>query len=139
MKQRKILVALVMSVVLSFLGTIQAKTEFPAGQKPWSVRMVESEMARYPEAWRLDFQPALKWDYCHGLELGAMLDVYDRYGDKKIFDYALAYADTMVHADGSIVKYKKEEYSLDRINSGRYFSESMSRLIRRNIRKHSIC
>ena len=121
MKQRKVLVALVMSVVLSFLGTIQAKTEFPAGQKPWSVRMVESEMARYPEAWRLDFQPALKWDYCHGLELGAMLDVYDRYGDKKIFDYALAYADTMVHTDGSIVKYKKEEYSLDRINSGKIF------------------
>lgn len=49
MKQRKVLVALVMSVVLSFLGMIQAKTEFPAGQKPWSVRMVESEMARYPK------------------------------------------------------------------------------------------
>ena len=44
-------------------------------EKPWSVRMVESEMARWPESWQLDFQPKLKWDYCHGLELQAMLDV----------------------------------------------------------------
>ena len=38
---------------------------------PWSVRMVRSEMNRCPESWQLDFQPRLKWDYCHGLELQA--------------------------------------------------------------------
>ena len=43
---------------------------------PWSVRMAESEMVRCPESWQLDFQTRLKWDYCHGLELQAMLDVY---------------------------------------------------------------
>ena len=52
------------------------------GNKPWSVRMAESEMVRCPESWQLDFQTRLKWDYCHGLELQAMLDVYDAYGDK---------------------------------------------------------
>ena len=72
------------------------------GNKPWSVRMAESEMVRCPESWQLDFQTRLKWDYCHGLELQAMLDVYDAYGDKKFFDYAVAYADTMIHQDGSI-------------------------------------
>ena len=87
---------------------------------PWSVRMVESEMIRCPESWQLDFQPTLKWDYCHGLELQAMLDVYDRYGDRRYFDYALAYADTMVNVDGTIKKYKREEFSLDRINSGKF-------------------
>ena len=86
---------------------------------PWSVRMTQSEMIRWPESWQLDFQPKLKWDYCHGLELGAMLDVYDTYGDKKIRDYAIAYADTMVHADGTITAYKLTDYSLDRINSGK--------------------
>ena len=88
--------------------------------KPWSVRMVESEMQRWPESWQLDFQPKLKWDYCHGLELQAMLDVYDRYGDEKIYEYALAYADTMVNADGTIKMYKREEFSLDRVNSGKF-------------------
>ncbi len=87
---------------------------------PWSLRMVESEMIRCPESWQLDFQPNLKWDYCHGLELGAMLDAYDTYGGQKIFDYALAYADTMIHADGSIKTYKLEEYNIDRVNSGKF-------------------
>lgn len=89
------------------------------GNKPWSVRMAESEMVRCPESWQLDFQTRLKWDYCHGLELQAMLDVYDAYGDKKFFDYAVAYADTMIHQDGSIETYKLEEYNIDRLNSGK--------------------
>ena len=89
-------------------------------QLPLSVRLVQSEMIRCPESWQLDFQPRLKWDYCHGLELGAMLAVYDRYGDRRIYDYALAYADTMVNADGTIKMYKREEFSLDRINSGKF-------------------
>ena len=98
--------------------TTQIKNNFT--EKPWSVRMVESEMARWPESWQLDFQPKLKWDYCHGLELQAMLDVYDRYGNDKIYEYALAYADTMVNADGTIKMYKREEFSLDRVNSGKF-------------------
>ncbi len=89
-------------------------------KQPWSVRMAESEMIRCPESWQLDFQPRLKWDYCHGLELQAMLDVYDRYGDRKFYDYALAYADTMVNADGTIKMYNRQEFSLDRVNSGKF-------------------
>ena len=106
-----------------FLGT-GASTTLMAQQVsdklPWSVRMVESEMIRNPESWQLDFQTRLKWDYCHGLELQAMLDVYDTYGDERIFDYAVAYADTMVQADGSILTYKPEEYNIDRLNPGKY-------------------
>ena len=88
-------------------------------KQPWSVRMATSEMMRCPESWQLDFQTRLKWDYCHGLELQSMLDVYDAYGDKKFFDYAVAYADTMIHADGSIETYKLHEYNIDRLNSGK--------------------
>ena len=105
------------------IGVLLALAAMPLraqiGEKPMSVRMAESEMQRYPESWQLDFQSKLKWDYCHGLELGAMMDVYDRYGDRKFFDYALAYADTMVNEDGSIKKYKLTDYSLDRVNSGK--------------------
>ena len=120
MKYKSFLLAVGLGMIVSVFAKAQTPTDFPEQQKPWSVRMAESEMIRNPESWRLDFQPKLKWDYCHGLELGAMLDVYDRYGDAKFFDYALAYADTMVNADGTIKKYKVEEYSLDRINSGKF-------------------
>ena len=54
------------------------------------------------------------------MDLQAMLDVYDTYGDKKMFDYALAYADTMIHNDGSIETYKLHEYNIDRLNSGKF-------------------
>lgn len=88
--------------------------------QPMSVRLVESEMIRNPESWMIDFRPTPKWDYCLGLELGAMLQVYDRYGNDKIYDYAVAFADTMVQADGSIMTYKREDFSLDRVNTGKY-------------------
>lgn len=104
-------------------------------RQPWSVRMVQSEMIRCPESWQLDFQPTLKWDYCHGLELQAMLDVYDRYGDERIYNYALAYADTMVRADGTIVKYKREDFSLDRINSGKFIFRIYDRTKQEKYRK----
>lgn len=105
-----------------FLFSIQIQAQKTVFEKlPWSVRMVESEMIRCPESWQLDFQPKLKWDYCHGLELQAMLDVYDTYGNDKYFNYALAYADTMTNSDGTIVTYRPTELSLDRINSGKFY------------------
>ena len=89
----------------------------------WSVRMTKSEMIRYPQAWQLDFQSKIKWDYCHGLELGAMLDVYDYYqfSDSAILNYVKGFGDSFVHADGTIQTYSLEEQSLDRINSGKIF------------------
>lgn len=107
-------------VVVAMLCSTQLFAQKVSDKLPWSVRMVESEMIRCPESWQLDFQPKLKWDYCHGLELQAMLDVYDTYGGKKIFDYALSYADTMIHKDGSIETYKLHEYNIDRLNSGKF-------------------
>ena len=118
MKNRSILLGC-LGAMLCLTSMAQTTEDFPKKQKPWSVRMAESEMVRNPESWQVDFQPSLKWDYCHGLELGAMMDVYDRYGDSKFYDYALAYADTMVNEDGTIKKYKLTDYSLDRINSGK--------------------
>lgn len=119
MKSNAIMTCMLM-FLLGILTFNSVRAQFPEARQPWSVRMVEAEMARYPESWQLDFQPTLKWDYCHGLELGAMLDVYDRYGDKRYFDYALAYADTMVNEDGTIKKYRLTDYSLDRVNSGKF-------------------
>lgn len=105
----------------------------------WAVRMVESEMARNPEAWQLDFQPKLKWDYCHGLELRAFLYVAEKYSRTDIRDYAISYADTMVNADGTIKKYKLTDYSLDRINSGKYLLKYMTLPEKPVTRKLSIC
>lgn len=83
------------------------------------VRMADSEISRNPEAWMLDFSPKPKWNYCHGLELQAILQVWEKTGDQKYFDYAYGFADLMVEKDGQIKTYKPLEYNIDRINSGK--------------------
>ncbi len=98
---------------------LRAQTEKISEKLPMSVRLAESEMVRCPESWQLDFQPKLKWDYCHGVELQAFLRLEEMYGDSRYFDYAEAYCDTMVREDGTVVAYKREEFSLDRVNTGK--------------------
>lgn len=121
MKQiNNLLARITLIAFFAISGFLPVQAQTVSTSLPWSVRMVQSEMIRMPESWQLDFQKSLKWDYCLGLELQTMLDVYDRYGDRKIYDYALAYADTMVNNDGTIKKYKLTDYSLDRVNSGKF-------------------
>lgn len=67
-----------LSVISLFLSNIE-----------YATRMADSEMIRCPESWQLDFQPTLKWDYCHGLELEAFMDLYAITQDKKYADYGL--------------------------------------------------
>lgn len=111
---------IIFSVLFSMfsLGTLSAQEKI-SSSLPWSVRMVRSEILRNPKAWQLDFQKGLKWDYCHGLELGAILDTYKQYGDTTLLNYVKDYGDAFVHSDGSIETYKLSEQSLDRINTGK--------------------
>ncbi|MCD8261955.1 MAG: glycoside hydrolase family 88 protein, partial [Bacteroides sp.] len=84
----------------------------------YAVRLTDSEIKRNPESWILDFSKAPKWNYCHGLELQAILQVYEATGTQSYFDYAYSYGDTMVFEDGTIRTYKLEDYNIDRVNAG---------------------
>ncbi|WP_352422672.1 glycoside hydrolase family 88 protein [Proteiniphilum sp.] len=86
---------------------------------PYYVRMADSEMQRNPESWMIDFVKAPKWNYTHGLELQAILQVWEKTVDEKYFNYAENYADTMVNEDGTIKTYNLERYNIDHINPGR--------------------
>lgn len=86
---------------------------------PYYLRMAESEMQRYPESWMVDFSEKIKWNYTHGLELQAMIQVSEKSGDEKYVRYAEAYADTMVNEDGTIKTYVLEKYNIDHINPGK--------------------
>ena len=83
---------------------------------PLSWRVVESEMARCPEASFLDGQEGkLKWNYTTGLELKAFLDA----DSVKALPYVDAWYDAIIDDEGRIYKYKKSHYSLDHICPGR--------------------
>ncbi len=104
-----------LSIGVLFLASIfmvEAETKY-------YVRMADSEIKRNPEGWMLDFSKAPKWNYCHGLELQAILQVWQKTGNKKYYDYVYRYADLMVEADGQIKTYRPEEYNIDRINTGK--------------------
>ena len=85
--------------------------------------VVESEMARNPEATYIDGQNGkIKWNYTTGLELLSFLDVAARQKDilhAKILDYVDAWYDAAIDNDGTIYKYKQGNYSLDHICPGR--------------------
>lgn len=92
---------------------------FRPQEKPWSVRMANSEMKRFPQSWMLDNSTKPKWGYCQGLVCKAILETYRTSENKKYWAYIKSYADTMIASDGSIKTYQIQDYNLDQINAGR--------------------
>lgn len=88
------------------------------GQKNY-VRMADSEMKRNPEAWMIDFSKTPKWNYCHGLEMMSILQVWEKTGDDRYYNYVYEYVDEMIDNDGNIRSYNPKEYNIDRINTGK--------------------
>ena len=87
---------------------------------PLSLRVVQSEMARCPEASYIDGQEGnLKWNYTTGLELKAFLDVYETYGGDGILRYVDTWYDSIIDSTGTIFKYKKSNFSTDHVCPGR--------------------
>lgn len=88
---------------------------------PLSLQVVRSEIARNPEASYIDgLEGKLKWNYTTGLELKAMLDVYENeLSFKSLLDYVDAWYDAIIDSTGHIYKYKKSNYSQDHVCPGR--------------------
>lgn len=110
---------LLTSFSLIFLSLNCSGKKKETSEKPYYVRMADSEMKRYPESWMIDFSKKIKWNYTHGLEMQAFLQVAEKTGDEKYYRYAESYADTMVNEDGTIKTYKLENYNIDHINPGK--------------------
>ena len=95
---------------------------------PLFEEVVASEMTRNPEASYIDGQQGkLKWNYTTGLELAAILDVYQIKDSKdgfvdmndKLMRYVDDWYEAIIDECGNIYKYKKTNYSLDHICPGR--------------------
>lgn len=90
------------------------------GDKPLSMRMVESEMSRIPDAITMDGVAKPKWNYTTGLELLAIMDAGERYQMESYTQYALSWLEGMVEPSGEAIKtYKLSNYNLDHICPGR--------------------
>ena len=85
----------------------------------WSQRMAETIMIDYPEVWQMEEGKGLKWAYTKGLVCSAFLDLWKVTGNIAYFNYAKAYADTMIDEEGVIYKYQMDKYNIDNINPGK--------------------
>ncbi|MDW3209309.1 MAG: glycoside hydrolase family 88 protein [Reichenbachiella sp.] len=82
-------------------------------------QMASSELIRHPDPRLLDFRDTPKWEYSNGLVCSAMMRTYEATGKEKFLNYVKFYADSLVREDGSIKTYKKSDFNIDRINSGK--------------------
>lgn len=84
-----------------------------------AVKMSESEMSQFPDVSTVDFNPEGKWSYTAGLVSLAMVQLSERTGDAKFYEYAKRYADKYINENGEIIGYDKSKFNIDQINSGK--------------------
>ena len=109
--KKSVLLLLAVTSVLSLMA-----------QTPYSVRMIESEMKRNPDATYLDGRNGeRKWNYTTGLELKSFLDAAKRYDLPEVVDYVRDWADTMATEKGVVYKYKKSNFNVDHICPARIY------------------
>jgi unsaturated rhamnogalacturonyl hydrolase len=82
--------------------------------------MADSEIHRRGNALKYGgSDPKAKWNYQTGLFLKSLLHLWQDTDDLKYYSYIKEVIDSYVDKNGSIKTYKKEDYNIDKINSGK--------------------
>jgi unsaturated rhamnogalacturonyl hydrolase len=90
-----------------------------SNHRPWSVRMVESEMQRRGDSFLFNEGTKSSWVYETGFFLKGVEQVWRQTGDDKYFAYLKKVVDSYVEPDGTIKTYEMEEYNIDHVNPGK--------------------
>ncbi|WP_233454793.1 glycoside hydrolase family 88/105 protein [Hymenobacter negativus] len=96
--------------------TATAQTARPAA---YSQRMADAFMTWHPDSMVIGKNKMAGWGYEQGLMMFAMERIWERTGDAKYFNYIKKNLDYSVQADGSILRYKQEDFNLDNMATGR--------------------
>lgn len=97
------------------VGMIQSTWE----QGSYARWFADSEMMRFPQAYRLDHGKRLFFGYAQGVGCCAMLQMWKTTGERRYYDYVKQWADSLINEKGEIHLYDKSTYNLDFINSGK--------------------
>ncbi|MBK6975891.1 MAG: glycoside hydrolase family 88 protein [Cytophagaceae bacterium] len=92
---------------------------FSIGQKPLSQQMADSFIGWYPDSIVVKPRKSSTWDYEQGLMLKAIEMVWHRTADPRYYNYILADLNRFVDSTGKIKTYRKDDYNLDNISTGR--------------------
>ncbi|AMJ65217.1 hypothetical protein AXW84_07105 [Hymenobacter sp. PAMC 26628] len=116
--KHQLLGALGLTLALASLSA-GAQTVPAAAGAPMSERMADAFIAQHPDSIVIGSRKTARWDYEQGLMLRALERVWQRTGDAKYFTYIQKDVDQFVQKDGSIRTYKKDDYTLDNLPTGR--------------------
>ncbi len=107
--------AAVAAILLSMSGLLHAYAQ----QAPWSQRVAENTIKRWPDGRFVSPEAPWRWNY----ELGTLLEGMDatwyNTANREYYQYVKRSVDQFVSADGSIKTYEPEAYSLDNLLLGR--------------------
>jgi unsaturated rhamnogalacturonyl hydrolase len=90
-----------------------------ASDLPWSQRMADSTIKRWPDGHFLPPDKTWHWNYELGVLLQGMSDVWYHTADASYYNYIKQSVDPFINADGSISTYKPENNELDDLALGR--------------------
>lgn len=85
----------------------------------YGVQMADMILEVYPDLWSIEERDAPKWTYTYGLVSLAFMDLWESTGEQKYYDYAKKYADALIDDQGKIATYYKEDFNIDKLNSGK--------------------
>ena len=106
-------------LILIALSLLFVSCEQQNEEKPWSEKMADSEMVRFPELWMIEKATKPRWTYTFGLVAKSMLELWEVSGDQKYFDYAKLYADSLITDGGQIKTYSMQSYNIDNVSPGK--------------------
>lgn len=111
---------LVLCSLVAAIGCAQRADRHASSGKPWSERIAASFLARYPDAIPYNAgNPELRWNYEQGLMFVAFLRMSEATGDPRYFEVVRKNIDLYVGENGEIKTYKRTDFNLDMIASGR--------------------
>ena len=105
--------------VLLIINTRCANKEKIDTNLPWSQRMAKTILQDHPDIWSTEERTEPKWNYTYGLLSLSFLELYEKTGEQKYYDYVKKYCDELIDEKGIIKTYKKTDYNIDMINSGK--------------------
>ena len=83
-----------------------------------AITFAEDELKRFPELWQYDYGRRPFFGYTQGVGGSAYFYLWQETGDKRYFDYAEQWCDTLIAGDGTIQLRSRESYNLDLIRGG---------------------
>ena len=108
--------------LVAFIACSSLSVNFSYGQSKgnaWSEKMAATVMQIWKDSLVMQPGKPVKWAYDEGVVLEGLTNIWKRTGKGEYFKFIQKSMDHFVQEDGTIARYKAEDYNIDNIKNGR--------------------